>query len=156
MRTCGTRLLLVIAAALPLAATLRVSNLGGLGGRCKTNASKWGCEHTNETRAEVYLAGVGRHGGSAVDLQITNLTEYRAWNADINGIQSVEAGQAFGVVNLLAPRSPTQAKHWHARTTFVRLRFSFLNGDGSRAPRSRGRPLVRRARHARRAAARTV
>ena len=29
-------------------------------------------------------------------------------------------------------------------------------GDGGRAPRSRGRPLVRRARHARRAAARTV
>ena len=28
--------------------------------------------------------------------------------------------------------------------------------DGGRAPRSRGRPLVRRARHARRAAARTV
>ena len=57
-----------------------------------------------------------------VDLRITNESEYRAWDASMNGING-----AFGVVNLLGPRAPGRPRFWRQSVTFVDLRFTFVD-----------------------------
>ena len=114
------------------------SNLGGAGGRCSTPGL---CEElqTAVTPHEVYISRVtdlgklrGRNETSWVDLRITNETEYRAWNPNINGIRNAESG-AFGAINLLSPRSPRSPRFWRQDMTYVQLRFEFIEASTAAA-----------------------
>ena len=118
-------------------ATLVTSNLGGEGGRCST-AGLCSQLESASTPPDIYFAGVGAvvdatSGTTAtVDLRVSNETEYRARNANLNGIKRQEEGGStgfFGVVNLLGPRSQTQLPltlFWHNHFTYVQLRYDFL------------------------------
>ena len=59
--------------------------------------------------------------GTRIDLQISNVTEYNAFNPLQNGL-SQKTGGTFGVINMKAPSSDDPALH-----SFVQLRFSFLD-----------------------------
>ena len=73
------------------------SNLGGLGGRCDSNAAL--CTEgmrTSSTPHDLTIEDVGyAHGGAtlgsggsqSITLQITNQSEYRAWNTNVNGVK---------------------------------------------------------------------
>ena len=139
-------------------ATLRRSNLGGLGGRCDETAFAVGmCElpQTESTPHEIFIVNVGRApNGARIDLRITNETEYRAWRLGHNGIKRerqrelavVGSGSSFGyfaVVNLLGPRSVTQqpaSMWWNDAFTFVQLLYEFL--DSTEAPLTIGRTFL--------------
>lgn len=123
-------------------ATMIRSNLGGQGGRC----SKWNrCEEpeTAETPHEIRIADVGVHrlNGKAIDLRITNESEYFGYNTDVNGI-SVRSGGSFGVINLRAPSYPPASRYWNQDYTYVQLNFTFIDGSTmlpltiDRAPRA--------------------
>jgi hypothetical protein len=78
----------------------------------------------------------------AIDLRVTNETEYRAWRVKLNGIKRRNQGDSagyFGVINLLGPRSPRQPggpdTQWNPEFTFVQLRYSFVG-------RNSGNPIV--------------
>ena len=84
------------------------------------------------------LRDIGQTGtGECINLRITNETEYRAWNTKINGVKVTGPSLSgyFGVINLMAPRSPhlQGPKYvWHTSFTFVQLKFEFRSGgDGS-------------------------
>jgi hypothetical protein len=70
--------------------TLVRSFLGGAAGRCVDAGAcaeahvSWGTPH------ELYIRNVGYHEASATafDVRITNESEYRAWNARLNGPSS--------------------------------------------------------------------
>ena len=127
--------------------TIVRSNLGGQGGRCVTTpatatspAVPWSdvCDEqcdiaTGECDSppELYLATVAymtdSSGTTCVNMRITNLTEYRAWQTTNNGVKlatgATDSG-SFGVINLLAPREPTTAPtsmFWNSALTFVEL-----------------------------------
>lgn len=74
-----------------------------------------------------------------MDLRITNMTEYRGWQPLWNGVKLREEvgkgfytsrsnGSSFNVINLLAPRDPTQSRHWSSELTMVQLKYEFLTG----------------------------
>ena len=133
-------------------ARLTRSNLGGQGGRCRTQTSydgtvmQWHAlcdEHCDvdtpggicTSPPEVYIANIGTAPGNVcIDLRITNESEYRAWRTGTNGVKRVTAGTnvgSFGTINLLGPRSPSQRpydKFWHAHLTIVQLRYDFVDG----------------------------
>ena len=125
------------------AATLVRSNLGGLGGRC-TVAGACAELLADDTPHEIFYRDVGRlsgeGGGTPFALRVTNTTEYRAWNLEPNGIKVVgdsatSTGSAFGVINLLGPRSVTQSGgQWNTELTFVELRFAFVSNEAPHAP----------------------
>lgn len=97
------------------------SNLGGVGGRCNANQRErplngsspgghW-CsegETTNSTPHELYLARVGfTPTQEQIDLRITNVSEYRAWNANVNGGACARRGRADAIARR-SLRSPTR------------------------------------------------
>jgi hypothetical protein len=66
-------------------------------------------------------------------MQVDNMTEYRAWNTQWNGVKRAEEGDVvgyFGVTNLLGPRHPTQGGgeyfQWSDKFTMVQLKYSFI------------------------------
>ena len=68
----------------------------------------------------LYLAHVGTlSDGTAIDLQIDNITEYNYHNNYFNGLKEVEAGN-FGVVNVKGPQTDGEP-------TFMQLRYTFIN-----------------------------
>ena len=79
---------------------------------------------------DIHLANVAVVGNRQVDLIIRNTTEYRAWDASLNGIKT---SKGMGVVNLLAPRSIDQSLHWSETLTSVSLNFSFVDGSTGEA-----------------------
>ena len=101
---------------------------------------------TSETPHEIHLSKVGRtltsrgatdddydyddafdpDEGQLIDLHITNLTEYRGYDTWRNGVKVTDHG-AFGVINLLAPRSVSMGHSWDLEHTFVRLLFAFTS-----------------------------
>ena len=100
-------------------ARLARSNLGGVGGRCDADGSE--CTQglrTASTPPDVYIENVAPN----VDLQLTNESEYRTWNANANGLRP---DSLLGVINLMAPRQQYQASHWQPTITFTQIRFSF-------------------------------
>ena len=121
-------------------ATLVRSNLGGQGGRCQTPDI---CEEvtSTDTPHEIYIRNIGRdeiepqHGlgtGVSIDLVITNMSEYYAWNANWNGIKEKveDTPGSFGVINLLGPRDPSQTGHiWNSQLTIVQLKYDFVTGS---------------------------
>ena len=119
------------------------SNLGGKGGRCVTPGL---CEElqTESTPREILYQTVGFTrpplAYEAIDLRVTNETEYRAWRIRLNGIKRQRTGDSFGyfgVINLLGPRAPGQPggpdTQWDPEFTFVQLRYTFL-GRNTRGP----------------------
>jgi hypothetical protein len=124
------------------------SNLGGEGGRCNEPGRCVELQNASTPR-ELYLRSVGKlSDGTQIDLRITNRSEYRAWNAALNGIRSssvLSGGNnstintttpasdkgAFGSVNLLGPRAAGSPRFWRSTMTYVVLRFEFLDADGS-------------------------
>ena len=119
---------------------LEHSNLGGLGGRCTMSGAEDLCIQTGAptatTPTDIRFRGVGTSAtGERIDMRITNETEYRGYNTEINGLKrslttSGEAG-CFAVLNLLAPR--TASRIWNTLFTFVQLRVEFRLGS-SQAP----------------------
>ena len=109
------------------------SNLGGQGGRCTELGA---CDElqTTSTPHELYFRDIAisydKLTGSAsklgIDLRVTNTTEYRAWNPNLNGIKR-RSGGAFGSINLLGPRHHTQPRFWRAAMTHAVLKFEFLD-----------------------------
>ena len=116
-------------------ATLVRSNLGNVGGRCTYEGA---CEEMQDSSRphDIYYRGLATlEDGSNVNLRITNLTEYRAYEPFRNGVKA-KAGGAFGVVNLLGPRHWSQQKKWMPHSwqwttdqTVVQLKYEFLNDD---------------------------
>ena len=85
------------------AAAVIHSNLGFQGGQ---NGTAHDGLPSTSVPPTILLGPVGRHPGLNVDinLRISNLTEYRAFNAiENNGIKERSNG-SFGVVNLLGPQ----------------------------------------------------
>lgn len=115
-------------------AALVRSNLGGQGGRCSLLGE---CDEVQSatTLHEIYIRDVGVSGDdTAIDLRITNQSEYHAWNPDLNGIKRSTGGRfgSFGAINLLGPREEDQAGYvWHTGGTFVELLFEVVGRDGS-------------------------
>lgn len=127
------------------ASTVR-SNLGGQGGRCNQGPLPQGCDEQASTDPpdssslqEIYIRNVGTNviglehtdgvptNGRQIDMRITNLTEYRAWEPEWNGVKRVEPDDySFAVINLLGPRKSDWAKHWNEVMTFTELRIEFL------------------------------
>ena len=71
------------------ATTTPIDNLGGL---------------INSTERPVLrYHNIGEFGGHIIDLEVSNMSEYRSWRPTNNGIQYKDEG-AFGVINLQAPR----------------------------------------------------
>jgi hypothetical protein len=105
-------------------ATLVRSNLGGQGGPGTAPSA---------VDQHIHYRNVGTMpDGSTIDLRVTNLTEYAAYNPSINSI-SRKANGSFGVINLLGPRTADML------ATFVHLRFAFTSTANSAAvalPRS--------------------
>ena len=123
-------------------ASLSRSNIGGMGGRCDTNAAL--CtdglrsESTPTDMLIKHIATLSQVDPSeTIGLRITNETEYKAWNTNVNGVKrqrgSVNTADEgfFGAINLLAPRPPNSVLHWHADLTFVQLRFEFVRSSSS-------------------------
>lgn len=132
-----------------VATTVR-SNLGGQGGRCHLGVIPDGCEipvasdppAAGSSPHEIYLRDIGRNdihpqyqphfnaaAGQFVDMRITNLTEYYAWNTRWNGVKIGRDGTTnqFAVVNLLGPRSDDMpGRIWNNELTFVELNVEFL------------------------------
>ena len=110
---------------------LEHSNLGGLGGRCTMIGQEGLCRSAPNasTPHEILMRSVGTLGrGESIDLRITNESEYRGYNPEINGIKaSATTSQTgcFGVINLLAPRSTRRV--WSTIFTFVQIRLEFLS-----------------------------
>ena len=83
---------------------------------------------------EIYIREVGYNlmagvaTGEVIDLRITNLTEYHAWDTQWNGVKRVDiAGDdSFAVVNLLGPRQTDWSDYWSDQMTFVELKIEFL------------------------------
>ena len=82
-----------------------------------------------------------QHIEAQIDLRITNLTAYYAWDNNgrkWNGLKRVDgAGHTsgsfgsggFGSVNLKGPRSPKQNGWvWRERATYVELLYEFVTG----------------------------
>ena len=84
-----------------------------------------------------------QHIEAQIDLRITNLTAYYAWDnngrkwnglkrftKDGSGVTSGRYGSGgFGSVNLKGPRSPKQNGWvWRERATYVELLYEFING----------------------------
>ena len=130
-------------------ATLVRSNLGGKGGRCETNGL---CEEylpaadaPSATREVLYkTVGFTRPPlpYEAIDLRITNESEYRAWRVRLNGIKRRTVGDItgyFGVINLLGPRALGQSggpdTQWNTEFTYCELRYTFVG-------RSSGNPIA--------------
>ena len=115
------------------------SNLGGQGGPCST-ANTCDEDFSEATPHDLYLRNVGVDTLGArdvIDLRVTNVTEYHAWNANLNGLRFAADGPygAFGIINLLGPRSSDQPGYiWNAHFTFVELRFEFLTRNTRLAP----------------------
>ena len=89
---------------------LRRSNLGGLGGRC--GPQPWRCADgapDESTPRDILIHDLGKmtsgSGETVIDLRISNESEYRAWNLNLNGIQIKKEGGRFGVVNLVTAAS---------------------------------------------------
>ena len=83
------------------------------------------------TPTDMYIANVGDHADGTLDMRVTNMSEYRPWNALLNGIVRRDLGGRtgdFAAINLMAPRSPQQPRHWHSSLTFVQLRYEFVLG----------------------------
>ena len=59
-----------------------------------------------------HVAAIGddRDNLTAIDLRITNESEYRAWDAKLNGIKAARERGAFGSINLLGPRSSLRSR----------------------------------------------
>ena len=92
-------------------ATLVGSNLGGIGGQGAPDAL---------TPPVIRYHNVGRRAdGAVIDLEVRNLTAYRAFAARNNGLKAQDAG-SFGVINL-------KAADVAGSSSFVELRFSFLD-----------------------------
>ena len=90
-------------------ATLITNNLGGLDSATESPVIRMG--HVGTTS-----------DGTSIDLQISNVTAYRAFNTGINGISHKPNG-SFGVINLLAPQASEAST-----VSFVQLRYSFVDG----------------------------
>ena len=153
------------------------SNLGGIGGQCdeaywSTPEEKelyrcTGPQISASTPHEIYITNIGKNNeleplykndddgvpyqqtniGAVIDLRITNLTEYRAWEAGglkWNGLKRADkdghtAGAfgsgSFGNVNLKGPRSATQSWPWYTTAgtlrpaTYVELLYEFVTGS---------------------------
>ena len=130
-------------------ATLVRSNLGGKGGRCETDGL---CEEylpaanaPSATREVLYkTVGFTRPPlpYEAIDLRITNESEYRAWRVRLNGIKRRTQGDItgyFGVINLLGPRALGQSggpdTQWNTEFTYCELRYTFVG-------RNSGNPIA--------------
>ena len=77
------------------------SNLGGQGGECDTPGA---CEEQGYTAAtphEIYIRNILNVGGVSVDLRITNESEYKTVQPQVNGLT---ANGELVEINLLAPR----------------------------------------------------
>jgi hypothetical protein len=100
-------------------ATLVQSNLGGQGGRCSmlTAFGTPSCIEpaplvSTPNNSHLLFSDVGRvlGGGDAPEaervwLQITNETEYRAWNANANGVKRQMYGGETGFFGVGTPRA---------------------------------------------------
>ena len=118
---------------------LEHSNLGGLGGKCTMVGQEGLCRSgapNASTPHEILMRDIGYLGlatigdrlSESIDLRITNESEYRGYNPEINGIKaSATTSQTgcFGVINLLAPRSTRRV--WSTIFTFVQIRLEFLS-----------------------------
>ena len=118
-------------------ATLLSSNLGGQGGRGSTPA----------TPPVLRLGNVGQLlNGTRLDLEITNMTEYRAFRAANNGLKQ-KSGGSFGVVNLLAAQASEGGTGGGGTSddagaaSFVQLRFTFVDAPSGQ-PVTLGRTHV--------------
>ena len=60
-------------------------------------------------------------------LQVSNESDYSAWNINANGLRN-QAGGSFGVINLLTPRSPPTVVTW------VELKLTFLRSGTAAEP----------------------
>jgi hypothetical protein len=116
------------------------SNLGGQGGLCSRNASDCDEPYNNVTTPHNFLIrNIGLNvmsryhqpagaisGGEVVDLLITNLTTYRSWAPNENGLVVKNGVNEFAQINLLAPRRAQQTNSWNTEMTFVELKFEFV------------------------------
>ena len=116
------------------------SNLGGQGGLCSRNASDCDEPYNNVTTPHnILIRNIGLNvmsgyhqpagaisGGEVVDLLITNLTTYRTWAPNENGLVLKNGVKEFGQINLLAPRRADQTNSWNTEITFVELKFEFV------------------------------
>jgi hypothetical protein len=100
-----------------------------MGGCCDSSGTL--CTHGARTRAtppSVRISHLGvTAGGVPIELNIVNESEYRASNANLNGLQRRDDGTrigSFAVVNLLAPIRPSRAGVWRTDATWVQLRFA--------------------------------
>ena len=123
------------------------SNLGGQGGRCRDTTYSDGtsvawsdvCEERCDALVctsppEIYLGNVGVDpSGFCIDLRITNETEYRANNANVNGVKRELYGTTegfFGVLNLLGPRRPWQRPYYKFCACLARRRWNARREHG--------------------------
>ena len=116
------------------------SNLGGQGGLCSRNASDCDEPYNNVTTPHnILIRNIGLNvmsgyhqpagaisGGEVVDLLITNLTTYRSWAPNENGLVVKNGVNEFAQINLLAPRRAQQTNSWNTEMTFVELKFEFV------------------------------
>ena len=107
-------------------ATVIWSNLGGLGGQPGTSGHDG--TPSNTVAPSIRYGNVGRTTVEAtntiieLDLEISNLTAYNAYNTGNNGIKEAAEGDrpSFAVINLLSPRQ-------HETTQSTKLRFTILD-----------------------------
>jgi hypothetical protein len=116
------------------------SNLGGQGGLCSRNASDCDEPYNNVTTPHnILIRNIGLNvmsryhqpagaisGGEVMDLLITNLTTYRSWAPNENGLVVKNGVNEFAQINLLAPRRAQQTNSWNTEMTFVELKFEFV------------------------------
>jgi hypothetical protein len=121
--------------------------LGGLGGRCNQDPSLCTSGAPSAlTQPDILIRNVASafENGEQLDLHISNESEYRGWNVNLNGIKRVVSGASSGhfcVVNLLAPRAVGTRRYWHDRLTFADIRYTFV-AAATGAARVVGRTLL--------------